>query len=149
MFPHDIRYTTTHEWVRLENNIATIGITKYAADQLSDITYIELPSVGEEFVAEMAFGTIESVKAAEDLICPIDGEVVEANKAVVENPELVSEDPYEDGWLIRVRASDPSQVDELMTAEAYQVFVQAEAGEQETEPAEEEEEAEEDVGEGE
>jgi glycine cleavage system H protein len=140
MFPLDIRYTTTHEWVRLENNIATIGITKYAADQLSDITYIELPSVGDELVVEMAFGTIESVKAAEDLISPIDGEVVEANKAVVDNPELVSEDPYEDAWLIRAKASDLSQIDELMTAQAYQVFVQAEAGEPETEPAEEAEE---------
>jgi glycine cleavage system H protein len=145
MFPKDLRYTTTHEWVRLENNIATIGITKYAADQLSDITYVELPSVGDELLAEAVFGTIESVKAAEDLICPIDGKVVEINKAVVENPELVSEDPYEDAWLVRVKASDSSQIDELMTAEAYQVFVQAEAGEQETEPVENEEEKEEDV----
>jgi glycine cleavage system H protein len=145
MFPKDVRYTTTHEWVRLENDVATIGITKYAADQLSDITYVELPSVGDELLADGVFGTIESVKAAEDLICPIDGEVVEVNKAVAENPELISEDPYEDAWLIRVKASDPSQIDEMMTAEAYQVFVQAEAGEQETEPVENEEGKEGDV----
>ena len=141
MFPKDVHYTPTHEWIRLENDLATLGITKYAAEQLSDITYIELPSVGDDLAAEAVFGTIESVKAAADLICPVDGKVVEVNEAAVQNPDLVSEDSYDDGWLIRLKLSDPGQLSELMTAEAYEVFVQAESGEEEEkEPGEEEEE---------
>ncbi len=145
MFPKDVRYTQTHEWVRLEGTIATVGITKYAAEQLSDLTYVELPDVGDELGAETALGAIESVKAAADLICPIDGKVVEVNPAVVENPEVISEDPYEDGWLVKLQATEPAQIDELMTAEAYQEFVLAEAGDEEEEEEEEEEEVEEEL----
>jgi glycine cleavage system H protein len=141
MFPKDVRYTQTHEWVRMEDGVATIGITKYAADQLSDLTYVELPDVGEDIVAEGLLGTIESVKAAADLICPVDGKVLEVNQAVLDNPEAVSADPYDDGWLVKLKPSDASQVDELMTSEAYQEFILAEAGEEE--PDEEEEETEE------
>ncbi len=139
MFPKDVRYTQTHEWVRLEDGIATIGITKFAADQLSDLTYVELPDVGEDIVAEGLLGTIESVKAAADLICPIDGKVIEVNKVVVDNPEAISEDPYDDGWLVKMKPGDASQVEELLTSEAYQEFILAEAGEED--PDEEEEEA--------
>ena len=140
MFPKDVRYTTTHEWVRLEDNVATVGITKYAADQLSDLTYVELPDVGEDLTAEMIMGTIESVKAAADLMSPIDGRVLEVNGAVAQSPELISEDPYDDGWLIKIKPTDASQLDEMMTSEAYQLFVQAEAGEEEEEKEEEKEE---------
>lgn len=138
MFPKDVRYTTTHEWVRLEDDVVTLGITRYAADQLSDITYVELPSVGDELTAEAVFGTIESVKAAADLICPIDGEVTEVNEPIAENPELISDDPYDDGWLVKLKPNDISQLDELMTAAAYEVFVQAESGEESEEVEEEE-----------
>ena len=141
-FPKDARYTQTHQWVRLENDIATIGITKYAADQLSDLTYVELPDVGEDLGADSVLGTIESVKAAADLICPIDGKIVEVNDAVVKNPEAISEDPYDDGWLVKLKPSDLSQVNELMTSEQYQEFVLAEAGEEEEDEEEEEEEIE-------
>ena len=133
MFPTDIRYTTTHEWVRLEDDVATIGITKYAADQLSDITYVELPSAGDELAAGTVLGTIESVKAAADLICPVDGQVIEVNETILENPDLIGEDPYDDGWLVKLKSSDVSQIDELMATEDYQAFVEVESGEEEEE----------------
>ncbi len=145
MFPKDVRYTQTHEWVRLEGKVATVGITKYAAEQLSDLTYVELPAVGDELGAETALGAIESVKAAADLICPIDGKVLEVNQAVVENPDVISEDPYEDGWLVKLQATEPAQIDELMTSEAYQEFILAEAGDEEEEEEEEEEDVDEDL----
>ena len=145
MFPKDVRYTQTHEWVRYENGIVTVGITKYAADQLSDLTYIELPDVGEELVAETMLGTIESVKAAADLLCPVDGKIIEVNEAVIANPETISEDPYDDGWLVKMKPSEPSQVDELLTADAYQEFILAEEGEEEPDEEEEEEAVEEEV----
>ncbi|HUW56582.1 MAG TPA: glycine cleavage system protein GcvH [Planctomycetota bacterium] len=141
MFPKDVRYTTTHEWVRLEDGEATVGITAYAAGQLSDINYVELPSVGDDLPAETALGTIESTETAVDLLSPIDGKVIETNDAVLENPELIAEDPYDDGWLVRLKPTDPSQLNELMTAEEYQIFVQAESGEELEEEEEEEEEA--------
>jgi len=142
MFPTDILYTTTHELVRLEDGVATVGITNYAADQLSDITYVELPSVGDELAAETVLGTIESVKAAADLICPVDGQVIEVNETIVENPDLIGEDPYDDGWLVKLKSSDASQMEELMTAEDYQAFVEAESGEEEEEGEDSEEEME-------
>jgi len=126
MYPPDNRYAPTHEWVRLEDDVAVIGISSYAAGQLSDITYIELPAIGEDLSAEGVFGTVESVKAAADLVCPIDGEVVEVNEAIVENPEPIGTDPYDDGWLIKVRPADVSQLENLMTAEEYQVLLQDE-----------------------
>lgn len=138
MFPKDVRYTQTHEWIRLEGKVAVIGITSYAADQLSDLTYVELPDVGDELGAETMLGTIESVKAAADLICPIDGKVVEVNRAVVESPEIIGADPYEEGWLVKIVPTEPAQMDELMTAEAYQEFILAEAGDDEEEEEEEE-----------
>jgi len=138
MFPPDNRYAPTHEWVRLEGDLAVIGITAYAAQQLSDITYIELPSVGEDLAAESVFATVESVKTAADLTCPIDGEVVEANDAIVENPEPIGTDPYDDGWLIKVRPADVSQMEHLMTAEEYQVLLQADEDEEEASTADDE-----------
>lgn len=142
MFPKDIRYTITHEWIRLEDDVATIGMTQYATDRLSDISYVELSSSGDELSAEMVLGTLESTTDTVDLLSPIDGEVVEVNDSVVDNPELIAADPYDDGWLIRLKPSDASQLKDLMTAEEYQVFVQAEVGEEAEEEEKEEEKAE-------
>jgi glycine cleavage system H protein len=143
MFPKDIKYTETHEWVRLDDDVATIGITSYAVEQLSDITYIELPTVGDDLVAETAFGTIESVKATADLLSPVDGKVLEVNHHIVENPDILTEDAYDDGWLIRVKVSDKEQLAELMAAPAYELFVKSEAAAVEEEEEEEEKEEEE------
>ena len=131
MFPKELRYTTTHEWVRLEDDVATVGITAHAAEMLGDVTYVELPEVGRELAKEEVLGTIESVKAAADLICPIGGVVVEVNDAVVENPDLIREGPYDVGWLLKLTPSDASQLEGLMTAQAYRAHIQTESGEQE------------------
>lgn len=139
MFPPDNRYTPTHEWVRLEDGIAVVGLTSWAAEQLSDITYVELPSVGEDLAAEVVFGTVESVKAAADLLCPIDGEVVEVNEAIADNPDPIGADPYDDGWLIKLKPANVSQMDSLMTAKEYQVLLQAETDEEEEEEEKKEE----------
>jgi len=107
MVPTDLRYTKDHEWVRTDGDEATIGITKYAADQLGDIVFVELPDAGRELEAFAAFGVVESVKAVSDLFAPIGGEVIETNPALTASPELVNSDPYDDGWMIRLRMSDP------------------------------------------
>ena len=142
IFPQDCRYTPTHEWVRLEDDLAVVGLTDYAAQQLSDITYIELPDVGEDLAAEAVLGTVESVKAAADLLSPIDGEVIEVNEAIVDNPEPIGRDPYDDGWLVKLKPLDPSQIEGLLTVEEYQVLLQAEVEEEEEEEEEPEEEEE-------
>jgi glycine cleavage system H protein len=123
----------------MEGNLAVIGLTGYAAQQLSDITYVELPAIGEDLAAESVFGTVESVKAAADLVCPIDGEVVEVNDVIAENPEPIGTDPYDDGWLIKVKPTDLAQLEHLMTAEEYQVLLQDEDEEEEEAAPEEEE----------
>lgn len=125
--PTDLRYTKTHEWVRLDGDTATIGITDVAQTELGDITYLELPESGDEVSRTKPFGIVESVKAASDIYAPFDGEVVERNGAVVDTPELVNTSPYEAAWLIKVRLADPSQLDELMDADAYDVFADAAA----------------------
>jgi glycine cleavage system H protein len=117
----DLRYTRTDEWVRVEGDEAVIGISDYAQDALSDIVYVELPGVGETFAAGAAFGVVESVKAASDVLMPVGGEVLEANDAPVDSPELLNKDPY-GAWLVRVRLSDPGQLDALMDANAYEAY---------------------------
>jgi glycine cleavage system H protein len=125
MVPTELRYTTDHEWVRVEGEDATIGITAYAADQLGDIVFVELPDVGRSLDRAAAFGVVESVKAVSDLFAPIGGEVLAANAALGANPELVNSDPYGAGWMIRVRVSDPGQLDDLLDAGAYDALVTA------------------------
>ncbi len=120
--PADLRYTETDEWLRLEGDIVTIGITDYAQDALSDIVYLELPSVGDSFEADEEFGTVESVKAASDLHCPVAGEVVEVNSGLEDTPEVVNESPFGEGWLVKIKVSDTSVLDSLMDAEAYTAF---------------------------
>ncbi|GIV15478.1 MAG: glycine cleavage system H protein [Armatimonadota bacterium] len=122
--PNDLRYSKTDEWVRVDGNIATIGITDYAQSELGDIVYVELPEPGRVLQADEMFGTVESVKAVADLYAPVAGEVVETNPAVTERYELLNEDPYGEGWLIKVQMADPSEVDKLLTAEQYAAYIE-------------------------
>ena len=122
-YPDDLRYTKEHEWVRLEGDAGVIGITDYAQDQLGDIVYLDLPSAGASVAQYEKMGEIESVKAVSDLFSPVTGEVVEANKDAADAPELVNNEPYGRGWLIKVRLANPSEFDGLLSSEAYQKLV--------------------------
>ena len=119
MVPDDLRYTKDHEWVRLERDVATIGITQYAADQLGDVVFVELPDAGRSIEQFATFGVVESVKAVSDLFAPVSGEVVEANASLAKEPELVNREPYGEGWMLRVRVADAKQLDELLEPAAY------------------------------
>ncbi|MEO7229095.1 MAG: glycine cleavage system protein GcvH [Candidatus Limnocylindrales bacterium] len=125
MVPAELRYTNDHEWVRLEGDTATIGITQYAADQLGDIVFVELPDVGRALDQFAAFGVVESVKAVSDLFAPLGGDVTATNPGLAASPESVNSDPYGEGWLIRIRIADVSQLDELLDAAAYDDLVAA------------------------
>jgi glycine cleavage system H protein len=125
MVPTDLRYTKDHEWVRVEGEEATIGITAYAADQLGDIVFVELPDSGRALEQFAAFGVVESVKAVSDLFAPVSGEVTEANAELGRNPELVNNDPYGAGWMLRVRLGDATQATDLLDAEAYDALIVA------------------------
>ena len=124
MYPDDLKYSKEHEWVRMEGNIAQIGVTVFAQDSLGDVVFIDLPDVGTEVRQFEKFGEIESVKAVSDLFSPIAGTIVDANSAAVDNPETVNTDPYGSGWLIKVEISDPPQLDELMDAETYEATLE-------------------------
>ena len=117
--PEDLQYTNSHEWVRIEGDTVTIGITDHAQDELGDVVFVELPEEGDTFDAGESFGTVESVKAVSDLYAPVGGEVVEVNEALNDSPEKVNQDPYGEGWMVKVRLSDPSEVDQLMDVNAY------------------------------
>ncbi len=119
----DLLYTRDDEWVRVEGDEATVGVSDYAQDSLSDIVYLELPDVGDSYEEGDTFGVIESVKAAADLYMPASGEIVAVNEALLDEPEAVNEDPYGRAWMVRVRLSDKSQLDELMDADAYRAYV--------------------------
>jgi glycine cleavage system H protein len=121
--PSDRRYTKEHEWVRVEDNMGTVGITDYAQDQLGDIVYVDLPSPGTEVKQLEKLGEIESVKAVSDLYSPVSGELVEVNQGVNDRPELVNQSPYEEGWLVRVRLADPAELDNLLTAKQYDELI--------------------------
>jgi glycine cleavage system H protein len=122
-FPSNLRYTKEHEWVSLEGNIATIGITEFAQSELGDIVYVDINTVGNSLQANEVFGTIEAVKTVSDLFLPVAGTVTEVNKALEKNPELVNNDPYGEGWIIKLTVNQVADVDELMTAEAYTALV--------------------------
>lgn len=117
--PDDLLYTKEDEWVRVDGDEAVVGITDYAQDSLSDIVFVELPEAGDAFKTNEVFGTVESVKAAADLFMPLDGEVVEANEALLDAPEIINTAPYGDGWMIKVTIEDESQLSGLMSPEAY------------------------------
>ena len=119
MVPTDLRYTKDHEWIRVEGDVATIGITQYAADQLGDVVFVDLPEPGRSIDQFATFGVAESVKAVSDLFAPVSGEVVEANAAVATQPELVNREPYGGGWMLRVRVKDRAQLDGLLEPAAY------------------------------
>jgi glycine cleavage system H protein len=123
--PSGLRYTNTHEWVRLDGDVATVGLTDFAQNELGDITYLELPEPGTAVTHDEPFGVVESVKAASDIYAPIDGEVIERNDTAVDAPEIVNTSPYGDAWLIKVRVSDPSQVESLMESTAYDEFAES------------------------
>jgi glycine cleavage system H protein len=129
-FPKELRYSQEHEWVAVEENIATIGITDYAQEQLGDVVYVELPEVGAQVTKDEAFGVVESVKAVSDIYAPVSGTVVEVNISLPDSPETVNEDPYGDAWMIRVEMSDPGEFGDLMTADQYKKFVAEEQGEE-------------------
>ena len=121
--PENLLYTDQHEWVLLEEDIATVGITDYAQSELGDIVFLELPSVGSKVVSGEAFGSIEAVKAVSDMFAPMSGEVVEVNDTLSETPELVNQSPYDKGWMIRVRISDESEQESLLTPEGYKALI--------------------------
>jgi len=118
-FPDDVRYTAEHEWARLENGLVTVGITGYATDQLGDVVFVELPAVGRKLDAMKPFGVVEAVKTVSDLYAPLAGEVVAVNQALADNPALVNQAPYGDGWMIRLKPDDAGAVQRLMSREDY------------------------------
>ncbi|BDA74174.1 glycine cleavage system protein H [Rivularia sp. IAM M-261] len=125
-YPDNLRYLDTHEYVRLDGDIATVGITAFAVDQLGDIVFLELPDVGETVTKGDSFGTVESVKAVEDLNAPITGTVLERNDALIEAPEQIGDDPYGESWLLKIRVNDESEVEDAMTADEYRAQVEGE-----------------------
>lgn len=119
--PTDLRYTTDHEWIKLEGNVATVGVTDYAQGELGDIVFVEVETEGEELDAEEVFGTIEAVKTVSDLFLPVAGEILEFNSALEDDPSLINNDPYGDGWIIKVKVSDTTDIDALMDSKEYAV----------------------------
>ena len=125
-FPNDLKYTSTHEWIRIEDSIATVGITDYAQHQLGDIVFVELPEVGMVLEKGSNAAEIESVKAVGDLIMPLSGEIIDINKSLADNPEIVSSSPFGNGWMIKIKFSHPSEIEELLSAEKYKDIAQNE-----------------------
>lgn len=117
--PDNLKYTKDHEWIKVDGDIATVGITDYAQNELGDIVYIEVNSIGEPLEQEETFGTIEAVKTVSDLFMPVSGEVAEFNEELESNPETVNKDPYNEGWIVKIKMSDPGEVEALMDADAY------------------------------
>jgi glycine cleavage system H protein len=124
--PDNLHYSKDHEWVRVENNLAVIGITDHAQEQLGDVVYVELPKPGESFSANESFGSVESVKAVSEIFTPVSGEISEVNQSLADEPEKVNKDPYGDGWMIKVKMSAAGEVDSLLTAAEYEDFTKAE-----------------------
>jgi glycine cleavage system H protein len=120
--PEDLHYSKDHEWVRVEGDVAVVGITDYAQNSLGDVVYVELPKVGEQFAANEPFGSVESVKAVSEVFSPLTGEVAGANESLNDEPEKVNQDPYGEGWMIRMKMSNPGEVDSLLTAAEYEDF---------------------------
>jgi len=122
-FPAELRYTKDHEWISIEGNIATIGITDFAQHELGDIVYVDINTVGKDLAAEEIFGTVEAVKTVSDLFLPVAGTVTEVNALLEKQPELVNTDPYGDGWMIKMTVADPASIDGLLSKEAYEALV--------------------------
>lgn len=122
-YPANVKYTSEHEWIRLDGETGYVGITDYAQNQLGDIVFVDVTTEGETLAKGEIFGTIEVVKTVSDLFLPIGGEILEVNPALEENPELVNKDPYGEGWLIKIKPTDPAEMDELLDAEAYKLLI--------------------------
>jgi glycine cleavage system H protein len=127
IYPEDLKYTKEHEWVAVNGNVGTVGITHYAQSELGDIVYVELPAAGSPVVAGEEFGTVESVKAVSEIFAPVSGEVLEINAALAKNPETINKDPYGDGWLIKLKLADPKELPSLMSAADYRKYIEEEA----------------------
>jgi len=123
--PSDLLYSNDHEWVKLDEDIATIGITDFAQQELGDIVYIEIETVGDNLQKEQVFGTVEAVKTVSDLFMPISGEVLEFNTALEDTPETVNNEPYDSGWIIKIKIDNPSQLKHLLSAEQYKQLIQS------------------------
>jgi glycine cleavage system H protein len=127
--PQELRYSREHEWIAVNDGVATVGVTDYAQEQLGDVVYVELPQVGAEVEKDKPFGVVESVKAVSDIFAPVSGVVAEVNSPLTNNPERVNADPYGEAWMIRVTMSDPNEITDLMTPEEYEKFVEEEKDE--------------------
>lgn len=127
MYPKDLKYDREHEWVKVEGDVAVIGISHFAQDQLGEVVYVDLPSAGDAVNAGETFGEVESVKSVSELFSPVSGEIVEVNEALGDTPETVNEDPYGDGWMIKVKLANADEVDAMMSADEYEAFLAEEA----------------------
>lgn len=125
--PEELKYSKDHEWVRVEGDVAIIGITDYAQDSLGDVVYVELPNVGENFNSHDAFGSVESVKAVSEIFTPVAGEIIESNEDLNDSPESVNDDPYGDAWLVKIKMDNSGEADALLSAEEYAEFLESEA----------------------
>jgi glycine cleavage system H protein len=123
MVPKELKYTEEHEWARVEDDIVTVGLTDYAQKELGDIVFVELPNEGETLVQSEPFGTVEAVKAVSEIFAPVSGEVVKVNDALDDTPQLINQDPYEEGWMVKVRLSDPNELEHLMDADQYKELI--------------------------
>lgn len=124
-YPNDLKYTSDHEWISVDGDIATVGITEFAQGELGDIVYIDIHTIGDEVEQGEVFGTIEAVKTVSDLFMPVSGEVAEFNEELEDTPEKVNDSPYDEGWIIKIKLSDPSQLDDLLSADDYKESVGA------------------------
>jgi glycine cleavage system H protein len=122
-FPEQLKYTKEHEWIAIEGNVATVGITEFAQGELGDIIYIDIDTIGKELNAEVVFGSVEAVKTVSDLFLPVSGTLIEKNPLLDSQPELVNKDPYGDGWMIKMTIQDPSQLDSLLSVDAYKALI--------------------------
>ena len=125
--PENLHYSKDHEWVRVEGDTAVIGITDHAQEQLGDVVYVELPKAGESFAANESFGSVESVKAVSEIFTPVSGAVIDANASLNDEPEKVNQDPYGEGWMIKIKMNSPNEVDSLLAAAEYEDFTKAES----------------------
>jgi glycine cleavage system H protein len=123
-YPDDVRYTSEHEWARLEGGLVTVGVTSYATDQLGDVVFVELPEVGRRVDALKPFGVVEAVKTVSDLFAPVSGEVVEVNPALADSPGLVNQDPFGEGWMVRIRPSNPAEIQKLLSNADYEKLIE-------------------------
>jgi glycine cleavage system H protein len=128
MYPEDYLYSKDHEWISVQENTGTIGITDYAQHEMGDVVFVDLPEVGDNFESNEPFGSVESVKAVSEIFCPIAGEVIEVNSKLEETPELINQSPHQQAWMIKIRIADPDELKELLSAEEYEEYLQEQAG---------------------